>query len=248
MGLVHRSADGIEFRGINRALALFTANARGFASDRWLTQREAGPRVLRAERNNWTPMLLPASSMGVPQTFREYFNMNQIDPGARIPVSVIPSFVRVKIVLVGMPDQPRMVHGAKRASYCRDGDTVWMPYKSTCRGVEDYYSTVFHEVAGHASGHSSRLNRTSLMSFEERGDEQYMQEDFCAEMTAAFLNAYCGMSTQTIRENAAYLWRGVAQLRDQPSRILRAVEDAQRAYDYALGVPAIAPADADIPK
>src|SRR5450759_5565250 len=72
-----------------------------------------------------------------------------------------------------------------------------MPERTCFDSVEEYYSTLYHELT-HATGHPSRLNRPSLADFERFGDHNYSREELVAEMGAAFLAGYCGIGNRTI--------------------------------------------------
>jgi hypothetical protein len=73
-----------------------------------------------------------------------------------------------------------------------------MPERTCFDSVEEYYSTLFHELT-HSTGHSTRLNRSTFTDFERFGDHNYSREELVAEMGAAFLAAYCGISCGVLR-------------------------------------------------
>jgi antirestriction protein ArdC len=60
-----------------------------------------------------------------------------------------------------------------------------MPDTTAFDSMEEYYSTLFHELT-HSTGHPSRLNRSTLMDSELFGDQNHSREELVAEMGAAF--------------------------------------------------------------
>jgi antirestriction protein ArdC len=56
-----------------------------------------------------------------------------------------------------------------------------MPAKPSFDSMEEYYNTLFHELA-HSTGHPARLDRSSLTDFERFGDHNYSREELVAEM------------------------------------------------------------------
>ncbi|WP_369669056.1 zincin-like metallopeptidase domain-containing protein, partial [Enterococcus faecium] len=77
-------------------------------------------------------------------------------------------------------------------------DAVTMPKQSTFHSMEEWYATLFHEV-GHATGHSSKLDRDMA-----HHDTAYSFEELVAEFTAAMLCAHCGIDN-TMGNTASYI-------------------------------------------
>jgi YD repeat-containing protein len=96
-------------------------------------------------------------------------------------------------------------------------------------------STTSTTVAGHSTGHQSRLART----FGDRfGSELYSKEELIAEMGAAFLSALAGVATEhTERNTTAYIQSWIAKLEEDNRLIVQAAGKAQKAVDYILGEP-----------
>ena len=65
-----------------------------------------------------------------------------------------------------------------------------MPARGLFHSSEEYYSTLFHELA-HSTSHSKRLHRDNFDNPISFGSESYSKEELIAEMTAAML---CGIA------------------------------------------------------
>jgi antirestriction protein ArdC len=109
-----------------------------------------------------------------------------------------------------------------------------MPERTCFESVEEYYSTLFHELA-HSTGHPTRLNRSSLTDFERFGDCNYSREELVAEMGAAFLSGITGIENTTINNSAAYLANWLDALKSDSRLVLVAASQAQKAADLILG-------------
>ena len=137
-------------------------------------------------------------------------------------------------VIQYMPNPPRMVHDdSTRAFFRPSDDLVNVPEMKCFESSETYYATTFHEL-GHATGHSSRLNR-----FEDNnsifGRNSYDYEELVAEMTATFLCSHCGIE-QTVENSVAYLTSWAKFLKtERKSTLFGAATKAQTAVNYILG-------------
>lgn len=127
----------------------------------------------------------------------------------------------------------KVTHGGSGAFYTPSEDSVNVPPKSAFPKVEEYYSTMFHELA-HSTGSQDRLNRKKGGHF---GDEKYAFEELVAELTAAMLCDYIGI-TCTVENSAAYCKHWAKSLREMPkTAIVRAAGLAKKAAEYILGKP-----------
>jgi antirestriction protein ArdC len=124
--------------------------------------------------------------------------------------------------------------GGQRACYRPTTDAVHMPERTRFASVEEYYSTLFHELS-HSTGHSSRLDRklnTNPMPF---GSPDYGKEELVAEMSAAFLCSHAGIQPTVIVNQAAYLAGWLKQLKSDKKLVISAASQAQRAADWIRG-------------
>ena len=139
-------------------------------------------------------------------------------------------------IINGMPNAPHMVHDdSTRAFYKPLSDIVNVPEIKYFESSETYYATTFHEL-GHATGHSSRLNR-----FKDNdsgfGRNSYDYEELVAEMTATLLCSHCGIE-QTVENSVAYLTGWAKFLKEErKSTLFGAATKAQAAANYILGKP-----------
>jgi antirestriction protein ArdC len=167
------------------------------------------------------------------------FNVEQFDGIEQyLPVTEIKPFVAIEEaarIAREMPKRPNMVEGG-RASYMPMFDRVTMPAKESFDSPEEYYSTLFHELA-HSTGHSSRLKRfaddESISSF---GSDSYSKEELLAEMAAAFLCATAGIENKTVDNSAAYINMWLKKLQNDTKLIVQAANGAQKAADNILNV------------
>jgi len=141
------------------------------------------------------------------------FNLKQCDgiahPGS-IPVDPIYPIQEAEMIIDGYKDRPEIKHGFTSASYNSGNDLVKMLDQSAFSSIEEYYSTLFHELL-HSSGHKNRLNRDTLMKHAAFGSKEYSREELIAEMGAAFLCGLTGIAQATIENSAAYIqsWRQI---------------------------------------
>ena len=132
-----------------------------------------------------------------------------------------------------MPNRPTIEIGGAKACYSPLRDHVQVPELFRYEQAEEYYCTIFHELA-HATGHESRLNRTGITGNHFFGDAVYSREELVAEMTAAFLCGHCRIENQTIHNSAAYLQAWIKTLRGDKKLAIIAAAQAQKAADYIL--------------
>ena len=139
------------------------------------------------------------------------------------------------LLVAGMPFRPTIMHGKSGAFYSPSLDSVGMPNFETFRSAAGYYATMFHEL-GHSTGHTSRLNRTTVTQNARFGSETYSREELVAELTSAFLCQTIGLDNSTVENSAAYCQGWLSALKGDSKFIVVAAAQAQRAADYIRGV------------
>ncbi|WP_160037206.1 ArdC family protein [Paenibacillus sp. An7] len=137
-------------------------------------------------------------------------------------------------IVDGYADAPPIGFTSGRAYYMPSPDRVSVPPIQDYPKAEEYYSTLFHELI-HSSGHQSRLNRPGIEEYAAFGDENYSKEELIAEIGAAMLCATCGIDNSTIENSAAYIQSWHRKLKNDPTLIVKAAGQAQKATDYILG-------------
>ena len=149
--------------------------------------------------------------------------------------SALPGKPRAEALIRGNKHLPTIKwDGGNRAFYRPGTDSIHMPARASFHGVDELYSTLFHECT-HSTGHPKRVGRKSLAEAVKFGDVSYAKEELVAEMGAAFLCALTGIENRQMRLNTvAYLkgWRD--RIAKDPRLIVTAASQAQAAADYIL--------------
>lgn len=138
-----------------------------------------------------------------------------------------------KQIVDNMPHCPKIRNAGDRAYYSCSTDNVTMPLQALFHSMEEYYSTLFHELA-HSTGHDTRLNRKELKEHDGFGGENYSKEELTAELTAAFLCAISGIEQKTLTNSIAYIQGWLKALNNDKTLILKAASQAQAAADFIL--------------
>jgi antirestriction protein ArdC len=248
-GLPRNLVTGHEYRGVNVWILL----SSGFASPYWLTfgqARQLEGHVMEGQRGSpvvyWKFGKREVQDgddlIEKPSVLCRYytvFNVEQCE-GLRIrpsdptkDESQPESIEACERVVTDWQQKPIIRHGGDCASYNKIIDLVEMPERPCFNCAEEYYSTLFHELI-HSTGHPSRLNRPSLTEFERYSDSAYSREELVAEMGAAFLAGFCGISNRTINNSAAYVASWLDALKNDSRMILIAASQAQKAADLIL--------------
>ena len=123
-----------------------------------------------------------------------------------------------------------------RAFYRPSEDFIKVPMIEQFAKVEEFYSTLFHEMT-HSTGHWSRLNRfrenEKLAAF---GSEDYSKEELIAELGAAALCGRCGIeSKSSFKNSVAYIGGWMKAIEDDPNLIVSAAGKADKAVSFILG-------------
>jgi antirestriction protein ArdC len=236
------------YRGINA----FLLYAMGYDSPYWLTMHQVnalGGKVRKGEHA--TPVVFwkffepeedqelkddqPKKRYAMLRYYR-VFNAIQceglkVDSGALSSPFDTQDHSTAAQVVRDIPDAPEIKYGFKRASYNRATDQVHMPAQIRFHSANEFYATLFHELA-HSTGHPCRLNRKSLMESKGFGSDPYCHEELVAEMTAGFLCGHCGILNKVEANSTAYLKHWIEKLQAEPSLLLKAGSQAQKAFDY----------------
>jgi len=242
--------SGKPYRGINT----FLLASQGYGSRYWLTFNQAkklGGNVKRGEKsslvvfwkigdyrkeNKETGDLEDRKSILL--RYYSIFNLQQTEGiaeklGLDKRTPIVPNLEQCDKLVSDMPNPPKREQDA-RAWYKPAVDVVGMPARELFNTPEEFYSTLFHELA-HSTGHASRLNREGIMERHAFGDEDYSKEELVAEMTAAMLGGVCGISPAVIANSAAYLKNWLTVLKSDSKLLVSAASQAQKAADYILG-------------
>jgi len=239
------------YSGINVLILWGAVIQHGFSGQSWLTFRQAlalGGHVRKGERGTmvvYADRFVPddakqraAESGGeahaIPFLKRfTVFNTDQCD-GLPDEIATVappppPGTIepRVEALIKATGIEVRI--GGNRALYDASEDYVQVPPPVAFFEPINWHRTALHEL-GHASGHTSRLNRDLSGSF---GSRKYAFEELVAEINAAFCCAALGI-VPTVR-HADYIGAWLEVLREDNRAIVRAATLASKAADYLLG-------------
>jgi len=127
------------------------------------------------------------------------------------------------------------IQSGRNPSYNPVLDLITVPDRSDFDTSEDYYATLYHELA-HWTGHKSRLNREELSHATLFGSCDYSKEELVAELTASFL---CSASTirnaRVIENEIAYVQSWIKVLKHDKRLLITAAGKARKAADFLLG-------------
>lgn len=237
---------GKAYRGINAFLLACT----GFSSPYFLTFKQVsdkGGLVIKGAASFpvvfWSNVTVEDHETGDEKNipFMRYYRVFSVEqtnlpipPITENPLEFNPIEEAEKII-ASMPNRPEIRYGQAKAYYSPTLDYINMPRQELFESSEKFYSVLFHEAA-HASGHSSRLARKSLMESTYFGSHEYSKEELIAEMSAAFLCGEIGIAPATLDNSAAYIqsWLRALKSKDNKNMVITAAGAAQKAVDYIL--------------
>ena len=216
-GLPRNAQTGNVYRGVNVLLLWAEAAEKEYASNLWLTYRQAqelGGQVRNSEKSVMCVYFqkVEKEAEDEPDEKNSYalikpfflFNVAQIDglpsdmttPAPAIdfdPIQDAEDFLS--------KTQATIRHGFDSAFYVPQRDEICLPNRERFTSEANFYATAFHEVS-HWTGHESRLNRAFGKRF---GDYGYAVEELVAELSAAFTMGHLGLVDGTIELHADYL-------------------------------------------
>ena len=112
-------------------------------------------------------------------------------------------------------------------------DMIVVPEKGQFTDINEYYSTVFHEMV-HSTGHVNRLNRET-MGKASFGSNNYSREELVAETGSAMLMNIVGLETDgTFKNSAAYLQSWIRHLKKDEKLIVTAAGKAEKAVKFVM--------------
>jgi antirestriction protein ArdC len=241
------------YRGINTLCLWAAAQAKGYERGEWATYQqwqERGAQVRKGEKATTVVFWKFANSSAETEDGDEtpksgsrllftrgysVFNAAQVDGytpklDAETPIeqrieSAEQFFSRINA---------RVVHLGNRAFYTPADDTITLPPFGAFFTPVDYYSTRAHET-GHWTSHGGRCNRELGKRF---GDNAYSVEELIAELTAAFVCAHLGLSSEPRPDHAQYIASWLKVLKADKRAIFTAASKAQQAADFMIQMSA----------
>jgi len=258
-----QNLDGRPYRGINILLLGLSDHTSPF----WLTFKQAqerGGNVRKGEKGTlivfWKTLRISEVDEATGQKVSKVipllryfyvFNLEQTE-GVKVPKRVRDweagqenhehePLLSAEEVIAGYRANggPEIQENGTEAFYRPAADVITLPPRATFPNGDEFYSTLFHEIA-HSTGHESRLNRKQDNGF---GSHEYGREELVAEMTSAFLQAETGVEG-AFDNSAAYLQSWISTIKEDVRAVVVAAGAAQRATDLVLGRTAEVAAEA----
>jgi antirestriction protein ArdC len=121
-----------------------------------------------------------------------------------------------------------IIHRGDSAHYDRRDDKIVMPLREAFQSIQDYYSTVMHELV-HWTGHANRLNRNLDGHF---GSENYAREEIIAELGSLYLCSELGIAGKLQHKEYLHSWLSI--LKKDCREIFRLSGKAQEAAEWLL--------------
>jgi antirestriction protein ArdC len=174
--------------------------------------------------------------------FLRYYNVFNVDcvEGVKLKLptkNINDSIDMCENIINDMPSRPIIEHGGDKPHYNWMEDRVKVPNRDNFILSDEYYATLFHELA-HSTGHTSRLNRDTCMKPAVYGSIDYCKEELVAEIATCFLSGETGISNNTIDNSSAYIqfWieRLTHMLKEDIKVFVRASVLAQKAADCIM--------------
>ena len=124
---------------------------------------------------------------------------------------------------------------SNQAFYSPTLDYIQVPCKEQYKNVEEFYSTLFHEMV-HSTGHMRRLNRIEAGARTGFGSETYSKEELVAEIGAAMTLNRLGIETEkTFKNSSAYIQNWLQVLKNDNKFVVSAASRAEKAVRYIWG-------------
>ncbi|SFD83536.1 ArdC family protein [Salipiger profundus] len=239
--------NGEDYRGINVLMLWATAASKGYASERWMTYRQAqelGAQVRKGEKSATVVKFgtieretEEGEEKKVPYC-RAYrvFNADQIDGlpdtfytrpeqprdlGTSADPELEAFFARTGAVIHSGPEP--------QAYYDLRTDHIHMPPIETFLSARTFYGTLGHELC-HWTGAEQRLDR--FKRFSNR--TAYAFEELVAEIGACMLGVKIGVEPE-FDQSASYVEGWLIAMKGDNRAIFRAASEAQKAVDFILG-------------
>lgn len=238
-GMPHNPASGTVYSGSNTLWLWMAAERRGFDSPIWSTYRgwqTLGGQVRKGADHEpvvfWKIVEKRDKASDEVKTFPifrtfQVFNIAEVEGVSpeqftSEPLSTDERNAAADVWFEALGAD--LYHGGDRAFYMPSTDTITMPMFGSFTTAEAYYATLGHEHI-HWTGHKSRTGRLA-------SSPSYAFEELVAELGAAFLCAFLGLSPEPRPDHAKYLNHWIQALHDDPKAIYTASSQAAAAVRW----------------
>jgi antirestriction protein ArdC len=249
-GMPTNLISGKPYRGINLwLLAMLDYNQNFFLTFNQL--REMGGSIKAEEKPNivifwkWLEVEDPKTKEVKKRPMLKYYRVYNVwqcegVEGVNIPKILKPNnpIDEYEFILKSMSNPPVILNRNNQPYYHPEEDYINIPPRDQFKSSEDYYNTLSHELI-HASGHKSRLNRSTVMDKNKFGSEKYSIEELIAEFGACYLRSITGLKEQVTENNIAYIQGWIAKLKQNKRMLIYAASQAQKAVDFILNTDEI---------
>lgn len=141
---------------------------------------------------------------------------------------------RVKLEYMEREDLQIYERITDKAFYAPTFDYIEVPCKEQYERIEEFYSTLFHEMI-HSTGHYTRLNRLESGASARFGSAIYSKEELIAEIGSAMVLNRLEIETEkTFKNSTAYIQSWLRVLRNDNKFIVSASSRAEKAVKYIL--------------
>ena len=242
--------NGKPYQGINVLSLWATSMYNGYASDTWLTYKQAqglGAQVRKGEKGSTVVYYgsfekEKQAKDGVAQDnatipfMKGYsvFNVEQIDdlPDSYKAAPVVRTEHERQATLENFVSLTKAAIREEGfgACYIPEIDQIRMPSLSAFDSRDAYYATLAHELT-HWTGAKHRLARDLSTKFKS---DSYAVEELVAELGAAFLMADFGVSSEPRLDHASYIQSWLTVLKADTRAIFTAASQASKASTYLL--------------
>lgn len=252
-GMPRNLISGNFYSGGNVIALMIAASKKNYTSSYWLTFKQAqsiGANVKKGEKGTqllfFKNIFLEDKETGEESKIlmgKSFFVFN-IDQVEGVPADKMPSQEFLNTDFLDNEQANDLIlktgamvcYGDFNPCYVPSLDLIRMPKNKNFNTENDFYATIFHELA-HWTGHTSRLDRDFSKS-KSWGDEAYAGEELVAELAAAFFGAQFGWVNATIQGHASYLKSWLNVLKKDPNAIFQAATKASQAFDYLMSYSA----------
>lgn len=166
-----------------------------------------------------------------------YYNLFNIEQVAWIEftpkkeLDILERYQKAQKILDIYKDKPNITSWVEPC-YIPLTDTIQMPKPEKFDILDNYYSTLFHELI-HSTWSDKRLNR-----FKDKvsyyWNKEYSFEELVAEIWAMFLSQEVWIIQNTRNNSIAYIKWWLEYLHSNKKYIIQASSQAQKAVDYIL--------------